>query len=57
MKIKAGRPPLPTDNPSTVLLKFQTQEQRMVFYRLGEGNVSKGVRLAADLIAGIFKGK
>ena len=51
---KAGRPALDKDSPSTLCVKLHTYRQRSIFYTLGKGNISRGIRLAADLIENIF---
>ena len=51
-----GRPKLEKSEPSAVHVEFHSREQRMIYYRLGDGNISRGIRKAADLLAAALKG-
>jgi hypothetical protein len=51
-----GRPKLDRKDSSSIRVEFQNSEQRAIYYRLGDGNISKGIRKAADLLAAALKG-
>ena len=56
MKKSPGRPKLDRQDASSIRVEFQNSEQRAIYYRLGDGNISRGIRKAADLLAAALKG-
>ncbi len=44
---KVGRKPKPPESVS-LQVTLHTDKQRMIFYKLGDGNISRGIRKAAD---------
>jgi hypothetical protein len=52
----SGRPTLEKPSPRDVHVQLHTESQQRLFYRLGDGNISKGIRKAADLINDALKG-
>lgn len=46
-KKKVGRKPKPPESVS-MQVTLHTDKQRMIFYKLGDGNISRGIRKAAE---------
>ena len=46
-KKKGGRKPKPPESVS-MQVTLHTDKQRMIFYKLGDGNISRGIRKAAE---------
>lgn len=53
---RTGRPKLEKSDASQIHVELHSREQRAIYYRLGDGNISKGIRKAADLLAAALKG-
>ena len=53
---RTGRPRLEKSDASHVHVELHSREQRAIYYRLGDGNISRGIRKAADLLAAALRG-